>query len=43
MDDFDNRRGRGGRNPNTKLCEDNLLGSYKPLADELKREVKAVR
>jgi nucleoside-diphosphate-sugar epimerase len=29
--------------PKYKLCEDIVLGSYKPLADQLKREVKAVR
>jgi nucleoside-diphosphate-sugar epimerase len=29
--------------PRYKLCEDIVLGSYKPLADKLQREVKAVR
>jgi hypothetical protein len=29
--------------PKYKLCEDIVLGSYKPLADQLKREVKAGR
>jgi nucleoside-diphosphate-sugar epimerase len=29
--------------PKFKLCDDIVRGSYKPLADQLKREVKAVR